>query len=161
MEYDMKKQDIHPGSTTSQVSLFSPHVTESRFWICEIFANPESRTLLIVELESWALEARIMLKESGIPQMKSRVQVRLTKNLESSAWNPESTVWNPKCKTVLDHLAWSDLFYCTHTHLVHKYCKPFNIFFRTHRELFDRLTRGSISLGKIDGALLTFPNKRL
>ena len=38
MEYDMKKQDIHPGSTTSQVSLVSPHVTESRFWICEIFA---------------------------------------------------------------------------------------------------------------------------
>lgn len=37
MEYDMKKQDIHPGSTTSQVSLVSPHVTESRFWIHEIF----------------------------------------------------------------------------------------------------------------------------
>ena len=34
----MKKQDIHPGSTTSQVSLVSPHVTESRFWIREIFA---------------------------------------------------------------------------------------------------------------------------
>ena len=38
MEYDMKKQDIHPGSTTSQVSLVSPHGTESRFWILEIFA---------------------------------------------------------------------------------------------------------------------------
>lgn len=38
MEYDMKKQDIHPGSTTSQVSLVSPHVMESRFWIREIFA---------------------------------------------------------------------------------------------------------------------------
>ena len=102
-----------------------------------------------------------MLKESGIPQMKSRIEVPLIKNLESSAWNPESTVWNPKSKTVLDYLALSDLFYCTHTHLVHMYCKPFNIFFRTYRELFDRLTRGSISLGKIDGALLTFPNKRL
>lgn len=38
MEYDMKKQDIHPGSTTSQVSLVSPHVMESRFSIREIFA---------------------------------------------------------------------------------------------------------------------------
>ena len=57
MEYDMKKQDIHPGSTTSQVSLVSPHVRESRFWMCEIFANPESRKFFIVELESWALES--------------------------------------------------------------------------------------------------------
>ena len=69
-----------------------------------------------------------MLKESGIPQMKSRIEVPLINNLESSAWNPESTVWNPKSKTVLDYLALSDLFYCTHTHLVHKYCKPFNFF---------------------------------
>ena len=38
MEYDMKKQDIHPGSTTSQVSLVSLHVRESRFLICKIFA---------------------------------------------------------------------------------------------------------------------------
>ena len=57
MEYDMKKQDIHPGSTTSQVSLVSPHVRESRFWICEVFVNQESRKFLIVELESWALES--------------------------------------------------------------------------------------------------------
>ena len=102
-----------------------------------------------------------MLKESGIPQMKSRIQVPLKKNLESSAWNPESTVWNPKSKTVLDYLALSDLFYCTHTHLVHKYCKPFNFFFSTHHKLFDRLTRSSVSLGKFDSALLTFPNRRL
>ena len=52
-----------------------------------------------------------MLKESGIPQMKSRIEAPLIKNLESSAWNPESTVWNPESKTVLDYLALSDLFY--------------------------------------------------
>ena len=51
--------------------------------------------------------------------MKSRIQVPLTKELGSRMWNPES-------KTVLDYLAWSDLFFCTHTHLVHKYRKPFN-----------------------------------
>ena len=83
-------------------------------------------------------------KESGIQGLES-----------------ESTVWNPKSKTVLDYLAWSDLLYCTYAHLFHKYCKPFNFFFRTHCELFDRLTRSSISLGKFDSALLTFANKRL
>ena len=102
-----------------------------------------------------------MLKESGIPQMKSRIQVPLKKNLESSAWNPESMVWNPKSKTVLDYLALSDLFYCTHTHLVHKYCKPFNFFLVLIINCSNRLTGSSVSLGKFDSALLTFPNKRL
>lgn len=102
-----------------------------------------------------------MLKESGIPQMKSRIEVPLIKNLESSAWNPESTVWNPKSKTVLDYLALSDLFYCTHTHLVHKYCKPFNFFLVLIINCSNRLTGSSVSLGKFDSALLTFANKRL
>ena len=30
--------------------------------------------------------------------------------LESSTWNPESTAWNLECKTVLDSLAWGDLY---------------------------------------------------
>ena len=33
----------------------------------------------------------------------------LTKNLESSIWNPESTAWNPESQTVLDSITWGDL----------------------------------------------------
>ena len=52
--------------------------------------------------ESWALESRIQLKESGI-------QVPLTKNPENRTWNPESTAWNPESKTVLDFLTLGDI----------------------------------------------------
>ena len=54
--------------------------------IREIFCqwNPESR----------ALESGIQLKESGI-------QVALTKD-------PESTAWNPESKTVLDFLSYGE-----------------------------------------------------
>ena len=34
----------------------------------------------------------------------SRIQVPLTKNLESSTWNLQYTAWNPESKTVLDSL---------------------------------------------------------
>ena len=40
---------------------------------------------------------------------ESEIQVLLTRNLESSSWNPESIAWNPKFMTVLDSLTWDDL----------------------------------------------------
>ena len=43
----------------------------------------------------------IFLLESGIP-------VSLTKNFESSTWNPQSTASNPEFKTITDFLAWGD-----------------------------------------------------
>ena len=56
--------------------------------------------------ESWSLESRIYLKESGITlREESRIQVPLTKNPESSTLNQESTVWNPESNTVLDSVA--------------------------------------------------------
>ena len=36
-------------------------------------------------------------------------QLPLTKNLESSIWNPESKAWNPESQTVLDSITWGDL----------------------------------------------------
>ena len=64
---------------------------------CPMLGNPDSGIAEIFARGirgSWALESEIQLKESGIP---------LTKNLESTTWNPES-------KNVLDSLAWSDIF---------------------------------------------------
>ena len=53
--------------------------------------------------ESWALESRLQLKESRIPLMLGVwIQVPLTKN-------PESTEWDPESKTVLDFLTWGDI----------------------------------------------------
>ena len=37
------------------------------------------------------------------------IQVPLTKNPESSTWNPEYTALNPKSNAVLDFLTWGDL----------------------------------------------------
>ena len=56
--------------------------------------------------ESWVLESRIHLKESGITlKEESRIQVPLTKTPESSTLNQESTVWIPESNTKSDSLA--------------------------------------------------------
>ena len=56
--------------------------------------------------ESWVLESRIHLKESGITlREESRIQVPLKKNPESSTLNQESTVWIPESNTKSDSLA--------------------------------------------------------
>ena len=53
--------------------------------------------------ESWALDSRLQLKESRIPLMFAIwIQVPLTKN-------PESTEWDPESKTVLDFFTWGDI----------------------------------------------------
>ena len=63
----------------------------------------ENFALLYWNPESWALESRIHLKESGITlREESRIQVPMTKNPESSTLNQESTVWNPESNTALD-----------------------------------------------------------
>ena len=87
-----------------------------------------------MELESWGLESIIMLTESRIPQMKSRIQVPLTKKLEFSAYNSESLVWNPESKTVLDNLIWVTCFIVP-THIWSTSTVNLSTFFRTHCEL--------------------------
>ena len=41
---------------------------------------------------------------------ESITQLPLTKNLESSIWNPESKAWNPDSQTVLDSITCGDLW---------------------------------------------------
>ena len=73
-------------------------ISKSEKFLAFGFWNP--RKFPLSNLESWALESGIQLKESGIPlTTKFRWQ-----RLESIFWNPESTAWNPESKTVLDSL---------------------------------------------------------
>ena len=72
----------------------SPHVRESRFWNLQHFClcNPESGKIYLADPKSWALESRILLKESGIPL----IQVPMTKTgiqyLESGIHGLESRI---------------------------------------------------------------------
>ena len=72
----------------------SPHVRESRFWNLQHFClcNPESGKIYLADPKSWALESRILLKESGIPL----IQVPITKTgilyLESGIHGLESRI---------------------------------------------------------------------
>ena len=72
----------------------SPHVRESRFWSLQHFClcNPESGKIYLADPKSWALESRILLKESGIPL----IQVPMTKTgiqyLESEIHGLESRI---------------------------------------------------------------------
>lgn len=66
----------------------------------------QENSALMWNPESWSLEPRIYLKESGTTlREESRIQVPLTKNPESSTLNQESTMWNPESNTVLDSVA--------------------------------------------------------
>ena len=76
------------------------------FFLC----NPESKKFKSWNQESWALESRIKLKESGIPLpigIWNLIKFHWQR-LESSTWNPESTARSPESKTVLDFLTWSE-----------------------------------------------------
>ena len=64
-------------------------------------------------LESWALESGIQLKESGIPlTIGIWNPYSLIRSPESSTWSPESTTWNPKSKAALDNLYTLGERYC-------------------------------------------------
>ena len=69
----------------------SPHIRESRNFFAFVIRNTAQRF-------------RIPTNDRNL-ESKFHWQ-----RLESSTWNPESTAWNLESKTVLDSLAWGDLY---------------------------------------------------
>ena len=77
--------------STSPLSLallrkVSPHVSECAFW--------NLRKLCLWNPESWALESRIQLKESGIPPM---IGIQ-NPNFTDKDWNPVPGIRNPRLR---------------------------------------------------------------
>ena len=77
----------------------------------------------MLNLESWAVESGMQLKESGIPlTIAIQNQSSTDKDWNPVSGNLESTAWNPESKTVLDsllnskpqykELLWSSLLWC-------------------------------------------------
>ena len=88
---------------------FSPYEKESGIWNTAILSGAGG----IQNPGLWNPEYSWRNPESHW-RLESRIQVPLTKNLESSTWNLESTAWNPESKTVLDFLTWGEPPYMEH-----------------------------------------------
>ena len=76
----------------------SPHVRESGF------RNP--RNFCSWNLESWALQTVIQLKESGIP-LPIGIQNPSSTDKE---WTPVPGIRNPEPETVLHFLTWGEIY---------------------------------------------------
>ena len=73
----------------------SPHVPES--WFRNLI------NFCLWNVESWALESGIQLKESGISIAIFGIRnlSSTEKTPEAGTWNPDSTPWNPESKCFL------------------------------------------------------------
>ena len=93
-----------PVCTVEIYAFGSPHVRESVFQNLGNFCwwNPESRKILLIEAESWALESRIQLKVSGIP---FTIGIQNPSSTDKD-WNPVPGIRNPLHGIQNPRLSW-------------------------------------------------------